>query len=978
MSRSDDVVVSRYYSAGELTPHISMNREVDDLHITAMSSSDTSSDLEWKEFDDSDYENIITSNPSITCNESNIDNDDSAIKATRWTLPGTSLPSLLSSPHPLQDRTSIPVKLTNSMIKSAIDNSNENDSNYIDDDNKSSDLGGIIVTTVKVIEVSVSQLNTHQESTSLTQEQEIISDSPTKITSPLKTSGNSQQIQGVNSHQSNKRHAIINSSKRKNNDDDKIKQRKDSTKGKQRSGIPIKKGKLNQVVTVQDKNNNTSEIPTSKPQNSNVNRTRSTKRTPLKRSQQVVKKGTRRRRQMEYAPTSNPLSSNDPTDMEADLPQIKSQGFPWIPGPIGPPKLIHASLIPLPQHNKKRSTSNQMHKKIPSIQVDKSSRSFLQSFNPKNAFAGLKSESSSSTKKTQQANRASQIFRRQLLEQSLAASFTELVVANAAQQNLNQQRPLIRKRTKKSSNAKLEDREVRRERRRRERGVNKMEANGINNTEVKLENKDGIKSKEVGTGTRSNVTSKKVTSERKESQSSSQPSFRRKTNENITPTDLKLKQKTTSDLSPILCNLPTMAGESMKLTSSEQPPFPTHLSSRKSSEPKRNNFSVGPPPLFLINSATTTPSEELDILKDFIKPTIDNVEKDSENQVTSPIFTSPVVTSPVSSIPVPTTPRSNKRGMSFFGFFNKREQSSQPTSLHGSPTIPLSPRSSTNFSLSPRSSSFSLLPRSPKSPIKSPTSFSFLPRYSRSPSPNPPPSSSSLASHIPITKTPASSRATSPNPLSSRSSSSNPPKSRFTKPNSLKSRSTTPNYPLSPRSPLSPKIPSLPGSPNFPSSSSRPLSPGGSASSGYTRQQTKSPAATENSEKLRKMQKFEEIIAKSEANNKSTRIGKIRSLKTALTTTSTALASPTLIPASSVTGSIKGDYSASSSTISTNTMDINNIVNNSNSKGKEITNDNRDSANSDNYNPDENENIGKSSINKDDVIRVTLTPAVCR
>ncbi|CAJ0914689.1 13484_t:CDS:2 [Entrophospora sp. SA101] len=57
----------------------------------------------------------------------------------------------------------------------------------------------------------------------------------------------------------------------------------------------------------------------------------------------VVLTKSRPRLPLVKAPTSNPPHSNDPTDMDEDLPPIKYQSYPWVPEINIPPKLIHAS-----------------------------------------------------------------------------------------------------------------------------------------------------------------------------------------------------------------------------------------------------------------------------------------------------------------------------------------------------------------------------------------------------------------------------------------------------------------------------------------------------------------------------------------------------------------------------------------------------------------------------------------------------------
>ena len=114
------------------------------------------------------------------------------------------------------------------------------------------------------------------------------------------------------------------------------------------------------------------------------------------------------------------------------------------------------------------------------------------------------------------------------------------------------------------------------------------------------------------------------------------------------------------------------------------------------------------------------------------------------------------------------------------------------------------------------------------------------------------------------------------------------------------------------------------------------------------------------------MQKFEAIIAETEASNKNEPKNKTRTLKTAATTSI-----PTLAPTLPV---IKRNYSNSSSSNAT----LTNSIDGDDKDGLNSENIIRNSANSDtiHYNPNEKENIG--SVDEDGVIRLTLTPAVCR
>lgn len=977
MSIKSNEVVSRYYSASEL------NNVADNDISTTPPSTNTNSlvryvtcESDWNNFDDNNEENINSLNPEIQNNSNinsldNINNINNNINDTRWS----------GSDPSLQERTS-----------SAINNKRE---------------GGIFVTTVVEVSNSVeeSQIddnffhpNNQQSNDQITQTLEIKHNNP-------------RSTHDMNNSRSDKRHVALIDNNINNIQKKNLQQRKNSQKVKKHNSVKkVKRSSQNSI------------IQNDKFSSSRLQKSPSVKRIiQLRRSTQVSKRG---RRQLEYAHTSNPISNNDPTDMEADLPPIKDQGFPWLPGSIGPPRLIHAPLIPLPRKN---PSSNIRHTRDSSIQIDKTSKLF---FNTRNPFSSLMSSNPTKdsqvnedqelpTQEDKQVNRASQIFRRKLLEQSLAMSFGELVTNNNSLQN--QQRSLIRKKTRKGSNARLEDREARRERRRKEREEKKVENESSNKDGKTLnDNDDKMKGKEENTRVNKSVVMSQIIDsdelekivgdeiKKRETLIYPQPPLRRKTNESIIPPDLNMTQKSSVMSQPPLLRRKTNENV-IPLNSSistEQPPFPTHLSAlRKSSLTEGNKLQVGSPSIYSANSMIITPSEELE---NTLKPMIDNNEE-IKNDDDYEIVPENRPTSPTMS--------RYRLGMGLFGLFNKREQSNQSTNSSSTSNLPppKSPKPPTNLSKSPKSpTNFSFLPRSPKSPVKSTSSFSsFLPRYSRPSSPNPstsPPSSSrsSQLSNPTNLQTSKSSRVTSTsssNTKISRSSATNnnvlSPKTSKSRPAPLISRPLTPNLQFSPHSPISPKTFSLPASPVSPKYLSRPLSPLKSPINpskllrpGYTRHQTapsvnpSTPSTTStiaDNEKIRKMQKLEAIIAETEANNKNvpknTRPNKIRAFKSAKKTTTTATSPPSAIPIPATINSDKRNITTASSsdTTLTNTINYNDgeeVKTRKMSSQSEIII--RNSANSDTIHFSPEENTGQNLVSEDVVIRVTLTPAVCR
>ncbi|CAG8578996.1 15027_t:CDS:2 [Dentiscutata erythropus] len=163
-------------------------------------------------------------------------------------------------------------------------------------------------------------------------------------------------------------------------------------------------------------------------------------------------------RNMEFAPTSNPVLSNDPTDMDADLPPLKLHGFPWLPGPSRPPQLIHASLVPLPNRPQRTIVSSNTNRNS-YISTNKPGRvsNLISSVNVKRNSINFPANQSrltrinSSRKRASimipTARRASLIFRQQILEESLMMSFGQPFPTNP--QTTTSTKPLIRKRTKK-------------------------------------------------------------------------------------------------------------------------------------------------------------------------------------------------------------------------------------------------------------------------------------------------------------------------------------------------------------------------------------------------------------------------------------------------------------------------------------------------------------------------------------------------
>ncbi|GBC08867.1 hypothetical protein RclHR1_08440008 [Rhizophagus clarus] len=141
-----------------------------------------------------------------------------------------------------------------------------------------------------------------------------------------------------------------------------------------------------------------------------IRRTSSRRRVGVTHKKSYKKRQIQSQERMVYAPTSNPIYTNDPTDMEDDDIQSPSiNRFPWLPATTGPPKLLHASLVPLSQFIKK---------------VEATSTADVSSSKPKR-----KSVESISAPRPK---RPSQLFRQNLLEQSVALSFNEMAMKSFA------------------------------------------------------------------------------------------------------------------------------------------------------------------------------------------------------------------------------------------------------------------------------------------------------------------------------------------------------------------------------------------------------------------------------------------------------------------------------------------------------------------------------------------------------------------
>ncbi|CAG8523692.1 9410_t:CDS:2 [Dentiscutata erythropus] len=604
------------------------------------------------------------------------------------------------------------------------------------------------------------------------------------------------------------------------------------------------------------------------------------KRTVIKRNATVSKrKDSRKRLILELSTTSNQTYANDPTDMDADLPPLKNKKIPWLPGPQRSPKLLHASLVPLPHHSEAVSNNSNNHSyNVTSSHLSVASR-ILRSCRPKyvsSIFMSTDLALTSNAKSHQEkrdsvtipvhlGNRASQIFRRRLLEQSLYMSFCGEMPTN------NQIKPSKRRKARKGYSVKIKDRdrEARREKRRKERKEKKLaNAHKINDKErLSINNVNPVAIPKI---LDSEELIKKVEEQlrKKEYLMSPPPPPRYKNHQENQMSGLSPVQRSksnASNVSSLFSNLPERRRSDRSNDLNNQmldsmEPFPTHLTSqRKDRLPHSNTIFVQPPTILMSTD---------EMIHDFdespqIEKQVESIDKKSADNSNSGTPLSPLSPSSPSIY--------NKFGSGLLSLFNRGFHRDANSSISGasSPTTP-------NYSLSPRSP---LSPNSPLSPV-SPRQFS----VSQNPFKNPTESTS---------KKPIQLSTTDPSAQSFR-----PGYSR---------RATEP-----------------------------------------TIKKTHLSTTTTDPEKLRKMQTLEEILALSDAENerkaqnfenlmnygdqdgKKLRVGKNRTLKTAVITSTTAMTSPSVIPVEPIT--------------------------------------------------DEPETLGpqRGLLSNDGVIRLTLTPAICR
>ncbi|CAI2170941.1 5629_t:CDS:2 [Funneliformis geosporum] len=792
-------------------------------------------ELNWQDNNSSDYFDCDSNDdtPDHNINSQNNISVDDSVQPARWSSPKTpppTIPSTSASQEPPQQndqpRSTSPPHSKISI--SPIDTMSRPESRDSTESEPQSPFGGITVTTVKVVEILHSPTQSPNEEDSSSEFYPVVNERKQKV--------NRFSLPPTPQHQ-----PPLPKSRVKNISTEDSKMLKQKKRSSMMRSQKIRGGKGKSVST--NGKQSAFIIPNEQPF---IDPRLLAQRSPSKTNRRQVKRGgnaNKKRmsqRHMDFAPTSNPVHSNDPTDMEADLPPVKNQMYPWLPGPSKPPQLIHASLVPLPlllSSNPNRLSRDIPQRKRESIIVP----------NP---------------------NRASLVFRRQLLEESLMMSFGGMMGnVNSKPQPTQVSRPIIKRKTKKGSNAKVEDREARRERRRKEKLEKRLAEELTNNSNylngqiegVKLENKNGdnkvTKTLEQDRILESQELAEKVKMRKKEIQSS--PS---KSSQDTTMNDYFPRRRSKDDVSSSLAHLAH-----------------SNLSLEHTSSKERLNRKQTP------SSPPSSPSSSSAPVSRTILPI--HLEE-SEPDLIQPMASSPL-----------TSNKYQKAGINILGgIFNKqtaKDVTSPPVSQNTSPVLHPTP--------SP------LSPRSPTTPV--------------------------------------------PLVLPLRSPINNPPQSP----------------PLSPSRTL-----------RFPQQLPR---IGGRPRRGFENDPI-SPPAIPDTEKLRKMEKFEALIANSEiSNSKKPITGKIKALITNTTTVVTNAASSNITTsnpsfekkrkAADVTGvplnpNLLGPSSES--------QRVNGQKNSCRSSSAAIS-----IAGSVHYRPEEKAELGKpSQIDEDGVIRVTLTPAVCR
>jgi hypothetical protein len=487
---------------------------------------------------DPNWQNVMTDNQIDTGNSIHPD----SIIMQRESLPTSpiqnSYPSLASmTPLPTSPTTEI--------------NNNDNEEQF-------SIFGGIVVTTTKVVQITDSKLPevaTKYRSKKRTSKIPL----PKKVldVKEINNNYNTQQINN-NIKQQNKSTAKYNLSEQ-------------TTKERRKTRIynNVKQDDITQIKMII---NNEHKLKLSS-FNGVVRRNSSKRSRQLTRSGVTIYRKQSKMRQVQQrelvnAPTSNPYYSNDPTDMEEDDIPISNRSR-WIPVLNDPPKLLHATLVPLDQVNKKWDT---IISAVVSSKPNKTKRKHIESISaPK-------------------PKRQSQIFRENLLEQSVAMSLNEAIMGrnvfatrrSSSLLNVGPSKVPRRRFSRKGSNAKIEDRGTRKERRRKEKtekNIKKKSTKEDNTREQKQ-----INSMAMPRILETDELKKKVEEQLRKKAILQHPQPPPRLNMQSTTEferEVIVRRQELRSLSPpLISSLPDQHSIQPEQSNDELPPFPTHLARR--------------------------------------------------------------------------------------------------------------------------------------------------------------------------------------------------------------------------------------------------------------------------------------------------------------------------------------------------------------------------------------------------------------
>ncbi|CAG8687620.1 18075_t:CDS:1 [Dentiscutata erythropus] len=522
-------------------------------------------------------------------NMKDVGSSEGSAQDTKRTLSKSLVQSPTTSPM-LQERISAPPNIKNSVATLDVKNlerERERESTYSNVSQQHPFLGGITITTVQVVEVDQ---NSRKKNNS-----DINPSFTHKINNNFYNSSYTKVIQDhedsrAKIQKSSEREVVLNNTLKQNDRPRPRKQQRLSTqivKTKRQSRLydanNVNAHAYSKMVVLSSKRSSLGHFSPS----------------PLKGpvpNKKVIRK---KLRVLENSTTCNPTYSNDPTDMEDDLPILNNQKGRWLPTRQNEPKLLHASLVPLSQHVKRGSVAH-----VPLSQNAK--RKSLVHASPR-----LNQPTRNNSKKKRlsvtvpQVKRASQIFRQQLLEQSILMSFNNQPPVSNTRKGKQ-----IRK-AKKGISAKL-NHESRRERRRNLEKHQGQYTKRNRDSAPYNKNRQKVQAEPKAV----NVLSiprildveelvKKVDEElrKRENLVPPRPPPRRIIHGLPTPDSVPSTPQSKSNTSTLLTSLPDRrSAKSDEMTFTEPPPFPTHLTHKTDPFPARQSQ----------NGSSRTPSSIVD------------------------------------------------------------------------------------------------------------------------------------------------------------------------------------------------------------------------------------------------------------------------------------------------------------------------------------------------------------------------------